>query len=129
MKAARRPEVSEIGVYGGGAPAEQEPHNYQARECACLRGGENVLDDLSILQPAAVRPRKKNDSQNRHELCRRERQRVAARNVHGRDQVAVFRHTRREDAEEAREGHSHCGDGAGLDNGEKRPAIQESPQR
>ena len=86
-----------------GVPAEQQADEDQADERAGLGGREDVLDDASVLEAARVGPGQQRDQQDADELRRRQRQRVAGREVNRRDQVVVVGDPRHEHAEVARE--------------------------
>ena len=101
----------------------------QPDERARFRGRENVLNDSSVLEAPRVGPRERGDQQNRDDLRRGQRQRVARADVDWRNQVAVVGNPRRQCAQVSCEADRHRGDRARLDDEEQRPAVEESEQR
>ena len=123
----RSPKLSR---HRGGVPAEQQAEPRSAPSSAPVFA---VVKMFWMIRPYS-RPRvlvhvSSAISSDADELRRRQRQRVAGREMDRRDQVVVVGDPRHEHAEEAREADGDGGDRAGLDDEEQRPAVQKAPQR
>ena len=111
------PGIPEVRRDGQGIPAKRQSEDNQREQRSGLGGGEDVLDQPAVVQPARVRPRQERDDRDPHELRDRERERVAGEEVDRRDQVAVLGNAREEHAEITREADATAAIGAGLDAG------------
>ncbi len=109
--------------------AKQQANEDEREQGQRLGGGEDVLDELADLQAARVDEGQQHDDENGGELLGREAHGVVGGEIDRRDDPGRRRDGRREDAEVAGERDGDGGDGAGLDDQEQRPAVEESPER
>jgi len=106
-RGGRRRMRSELGRRPG---AGGEGQDHEPEHDRHLRERHHVLRDHAFAHPEDVDGGQRRDRADRHEL------RAARRERHEMSEVAGERD-------------SHRGDGGGLDDGEQRPAVEESPER
>ena len=118
------PHVRKIGLHRGGVAAHEDAQDDQRYQSDRFCRRENVLNPFAQPQSPRIRSGKRQDQQNPHQLLPGPR--VARR---ARPELPGGRRNRGHDhAEKAGKRHGHRGDGSGLNDQKKRPAVKKAPQ-
>ena len=124
-----RPEPGKVCRDSGAVPAKQNAQQNQSDQGESLRRSKNILDVLAETQAARIGQREKYDQDNSNQLLRGKAQRVFGRKRDRGDDPRVGRNRGREHAEEAGECNRYRRNRSGLNDQEKRPAVEKTPQR